>query len=265
MSGRLQGEPVLGSGLAPSGILASAASALPSPAHSAVTIFSRHDADSLVIPLSAQTLDGFREWALSESFPEVGRITFVDGEIIVDMSPESIEEHSAVKTEVCRVLANLVRSERLGQLHIDGVLISNKNARVSNEPDALFISRSMLQSGRLTFTAEKGRPESSKEIVGAVDWVLEIISPSSRRKDEQLLRTAYFEAGIAEYWLVDALVGADDDVKFQILVPSSGGYIPVEPHDGWLWSVTFGCAFRLSRLRDEDGYWLYTLDMQKTS
>jgi len=225
-----------------------------------ITFIPRDESESFVVPASAHALDGFREWALSESFPERGKITFVAGELIFDMSPESVEEHSEVKTEFSRVLAALVRERKLGRLHIDGVLITNKAAGVSNEPDALFLSKETLKSGRLIFTPEKGRPQSSKEIVGTVDWVLEIVSPSSRRKDTELLREAYFKAGIPEYWLANAL---GEDVDLQILVAGKDGYVAVDPRNDWLASPTFGCSFLLTRERDDDGFWQYTLHVQE--
>jgi Uma2 family endonuclease len=96
-----------------------------------------------------------------------------------------------------------------------------------------------------------------------VDWVLEIVSPSSRDKDQKKLRTAYFKAGISEYWLIDALVEDTEHVDFQILVAGQKGYQPITPVDGWLASPTFGCSFKLTRERDEDGFWEYTLHVQE--
>jgi Uma2 family endonuclease len=228
--------------------------------HSGITFFPDGDSESVRIPHSAGNFDGFRAWALSESFPQRGQFTFVGGELMVDMSPESLEEHNQVKTEVCRVLANLVRAKKLGRLYIDGVLISHAEAGVSNEPDALFVSKQTRESGRLTFTPERGRPQSSKEIVGSVDWVMEIVSPSSRRKDKILLRSAYFSAGIPEYWLIDVL---GDDIDFQILVPGDNEYTATTPVDGWKVSNTFGCSFKLSRDKDSDGLWEYTLQVRE--
>jgi Uma2 family endonuclease len=215
------------------------------------------------IPPTAYTWDGFRQWAASDDFPERGKITFVCGELIVDMSPESFEEHGAVKTEVCRVLTQLIRERGLGHYRIDRTLISHREAGLSSEPDSVFLTRDTIRSGRVTFVPEVGRPHSSKEIVGAVDWVLEIVSPSSRRKDKKLLRDAYFNAGIPEYWLIDALGEKGQAIDFQILVRAEGGYAAVQPKDGWLASPTFGCSFRLTREKDEDGFWQYTLDMQE--
>lgn len=212
--------------------------------------------EAISVPPTAGTLEGFREWALSDEFPERGKITFVAGGLIVDMSPESLEKHSEIKTEICRVLSNLVRDQKLGRLHIDGVLITNVTAGVSNEPDALFLSRQTIKSDRIKLTPAKNDPESSKEIVGTVDWVLEIVSPSSIKKDKVLLRKAYYESGIGEYWLIDAL---RDQVEFEILVPGDKEYEPVPPQDGWLASPTFGKRFKLEREKDEDDFWQYTL------
>jgi len=38
---------------------------------------------------------------------------------------------------------------------------------------------------------------------GAPDLVIEILSPSTRRRDEMLKRDLYEARGVAEYWLVD--------------------------------------------------------------
>ena len=225
----------------------------------AVTFLDDSEMDPVVVPASAATHDGFRAWALSDDFPERGKITFVDGGVIVDMSPESLEKHSEIKSEVSRVLLNLIREKNLGRLHIDGALITNRSAGVSNEPDILFLSKETLKSGNIELVAAKGDPESSKEIVGTVDWALEIVSPSSTKKDKVLLRRAYFKSGMGEYWLVDAL---GQEIQFDILVPGDSEYVAVEPQDGWLASPTFDKQFKLERDRDEDGFWQYTLHMK---
>ena len=38
---------------------------------------------------------------------------------------------------------------------------------------------------------------------GAPDWILEIVSPSSRRMDYRYKHTLYADAGVREYWIVD--------------------------------------------------------------
>ena len=38
---------------------------------------------------------------------------------------------------------------------------------------------------------------------GAPDWIIEIVSPSSRRMDYSTKNTLYSEAGVREYWIAD--------------------------------------------------------------
>ena len=224
-----------------------------------ITIYAPDARPAIVVPPAAATLDGFREWAVSDEFPESGRITFVAGEVIVDMSPESIEIHSFIKAEVSIVLGTLIRQQKLGRFFPDRVLLSNKDAGVSNEPDASFAFRETLRSKTARFVPSKDDPSISKEILGTVDWVLEIVSPSSKRKDKILLRKAYFDAGISEYWLIDAL---DEELEFQMLVRGDNEYKPIVPQDGWLTSPTFGKSFKLERALDDDGLVEYTLHMK---
>ena len=232
------------------------------PLFPAITFCDQEGALSFSVPASASSLDGFRQWALSDDFPERGKITFVAGELIIDMSPESLEEHSDIKSEICRVLLNLVRQQNLGRLHIDGVLVSNEAARVSNEPDILYLSKASLKSGRAKLTPAIGRPQSSKEIVGSVDWVLEIVSPTSMRKDKVLLREAYYQAGIDEYWIID---GLGQKIEFQLLTRGEKEFVAVERQDDWLQSPTFDRQFRLEREKEDDGSWRHTLHIQASA
>src|SRR4051812_9885338 len=81
---------------------------------------------SLEVPASAFTLAGFRAWVTSEDFPERVRVTFLNGEITLDMSNEELETHVAVKTEISQVLARLTKELKLGKFYGDGVLVSNE-------------------------------------------------------------------------------------------------------------------------------------------
>src|SRR5438270_1405074 len=91
----------------------------------------------LHIPADAHTLAGFRAWVLSDDFPEKQPVTFINGDIYLDMTKEDIFTHAAVKTPVAVELGALVRDEDLGDLFINGVLVTNVEANVSNNPDML--------------------------------------------------------------------------------------------------------------------------------
>jgi Uma2 family endonuclease len=224
--------------------------------HPTVPLASSHGQLCVRIPTRALTLQGFREWATSDDFPEHVRVAFIDNEVYVDMSNEEWEAHVGVKTEVYAVLAPLVRQEKLGKFYADGGLLTNEAAGVSNNPDACFCSRESLRSARVRVVARKGQPGRLQDLVGTPDWVLEVISDSSVGKDTEQLRKAYHKAGIPEYWLIDA---RGDEIQFTILIHRKAGYVAAGVKDGWQRSKAFGRDFRFTRQQDEFGLWEYTL------
>ena len=224
-----------------------------------ITIYSPDERPAIVIPAKARSWEGYREWALSDEFPERGNISFVNGEILIDMSPERIDTHNFVRLKVSAVLALLVETVKSGYMFADRTLFSNKQAGISTEPDAMLVSRESLKKGLVKFIPGGSSPLGAQEVVGCPDCVLEVLSVSSRKKDKVLLRKGYYDAGIAEYWLIDALT---NEIDFQMLVRGENQYEPVTPLDGWLASPTFGKSFKLERILHEDGFLEYTLHMK---
>jgi Uma2 family endonuclease len=214
---------------------------------------------SLRIPASAFTLDGFREWVKGEDFPEHVRVTYIGGEIYLDMSNEEIQTHVAVKTEVTRVLANLSRELDLGTLLGDGVLVTNEAADVSNNPDATFVTFGSMEAGNVRLIPRHGSESEFTEIEGTPDLVVEIVSNSSVAKDTTRLRGAYHRAGIPEYWLIDA---RGREVVFQILERRKKSYAAAPARGGWVRSRVFGRVFRLVREVNRAGLWRYTLQVK---
>ncbi len=215
----------------------------------------RRDAPGLFhIPPSAHTLDGFRAWI--ETLPEKTKVTFLGGEVYLDMSKEDIETHTKVKGELFAVLYQLVRAADFGQIFQDGVLLTNADAELSTNPDAVAIRWETLQSGKSRIVERNGK---HLELEGTPDWVLEVVSPSSVVKDTQFLKTAYHAAGIPEYWLVDA---RGPEIAFSIFTYRAAGYAAVRPTRGFHASPVFGQSFRLCRTRDRLGMWQYELQMR---
>lgn len=225
------------------------------PAVCAVTLFDRE----VVVPASAHTLSGFRAWALSKEFPERGRISFIDGEIFIDLSPEDLETHNQIRVEIGHVLPALNKKSKLGTFYANRALLSNEQANVSTEPDALFVTWESRESARVRLTPSESAEGQYVELVGSPDWVLEVVSDSSVRKDTHRLREGYFRAGIGEYWLIDA---RGDQINFQILVRGTTGFEPVTERKGWLASPLFQRRFRLVRERDRMDFWEYTLEVK---
>ena len=150
------------------------------------------------------SLSSFREWAGDEELPENIQLLYYRGEVWVDMARQQIFTHVAVKTEITRVLASLVKANKLGIYLVDGALVTNEEAELSANPDAVFVAHNALTAERVTLV--EGKEHGFVEIVGSPDMALEVVSDSSERKDTRILFEAYYKAGIREYWLVDAAV-----------------------------------------------------------
>jgi Uma2 family endonuclease len=94
------------------------------------------------------------------------------------------------------------------------------------------------------------------ELEGIPDMVLEVMSDSSVHKDTEQLRELYWQAGIREYWLVDA---RKEPLTFEILRHTAKGYIATRKQAGWLKSAVFGKSFQLTQRTDDLGYPEYRL------
>ncbi len=206
------------------------------------------------IPERVEDLATFRRWAHSDEFPEKGHVSFLAGEVWVDMSKEQFS-HNQVKGEVSAVLGRLARQGGLGRVFPDGYLLTNAEADLSTNPDAVFASVAGLRSGRVRLVA--GAEEGFVELEGMPDMVLEVVSPSSEEKDLVVMRDLYWRAKISEYWLIDV---RGERLEFVILRRTAKGYAAVRRQDGWMRSKAFGKAFRLTRQADALGYPEYTLE-----
>jgi Uma2 family endonuclease len=215
---------------------------------------------TIAVPPQALTHAGFRAWAVSDDFPERGRISFFEQEVVIDMSPEEFETHVKVKEAVSRGIAQLNRQLELGEFYSDGAFVTNEAARLSTEPDATFVSWEGFESGRVRLVPREGFPGEFMELVGSPDCVLEVVSRTSFRKDTIRLRRLYHLAGVREYWLINAL---DEEIDFQVLVHHPDDYEPAPVRGRWRMSAVFGRGFYLERRRNRLGRWTYTLRVKK--
>jgi Uma2 family endonuclease len=206
------------------------------------------------IPEWVVDLASFSRWADSDEFPEEGRICYLRGEVWVDMSKQQLFSHVEVKTEFTIVVGGHVRAKRIGRFFADGARIRHPEADISTVPDGTFVSTESSRSGRVRLI--EGAVHGYAELEGSPDMVLEVISDSSVQKDTVRLRQLYWEAGIREYWLVDA---RHEPLAFDILRHTPKGYVATRKQAGWIKSAVFGKSFRLTQQADEFGNPVYTL------
>lgn len=124
-------------------------------------------------------------------FPEDGqRHEIIDGEHYV--SPAPIPKHQRVSMRLSIRIGGFVEEHGLGEVFASpiDVLLSRHDIL---QPDLLFISKERLAILR------------EKNIQGAPDLVVEILSESTRRLDEKIKLARYEVLGVSEYWIVDPL------------------------------------------------------------
>ncbi len=94
----------------------------------------------VVIPPGIETLADFRRWALSDDFPETGRIDYINGRIEVDMSPEDLFTHGTLKSQLLSKLQFRADELQSGFVVCDRTRVSEVSAGLSAEPDIVFIA-----------------------------------------------------------------------------------------------------------------------------
>ena len=138
------------------------------------------------VPSWVVDLDSFCRWVESDDVPEKLRIWYLKGEVWIDMSKEQIFSHAVLKNEFNFVLTGLVKTGRLGLFLPDGPFLANVAADIGGNPDATFISKAALDANRVHLI--EGKKGGYVEVEGSPDMVLEVVSDSSVRKDNVVLR-----------------------------------------------------------------------------
>jgi Uma2 family endonuclease len=213
----------------------------------------------ILIPTGIHDLATFRDWVHGPGFPERGRIDWVQGRMEVDMSPEDLNTHGSPKSATAARLVEWVQDPELGTVFIDSTRIASVQADLSAEPDILVLLPQSLETGRATLVA-KASAEAGRyiEIQGAADLAVEFVSDSSTKKDNRHLRKAYHDAGIREYWIVDA---RHDPLVFELLRHRPQGYEPSLPDaEGFRHSEVLGRDVRLIRSGEKHGLVWFRLE-----
>ena len=123
------------------------------------------------------------------SLPDEIRVELIDG-VIYDMSsPTNL--HQLLAGEIYRILANFLRAKK-------GPCIPFiAPADVQLDCD----NRTIVQPDVFVVCDRKKIP--ANRVFGAPDFVIEILSPSTRKKDISIKTTKYLNAGVREYWIID--------------------------------------------------------------
>ena len=123
-------------------------------------------------------------------FPDDGkRHELIDGEHYVTPSPNT--KHQQVSGNLHWLIRSYLETHPVGKVFYApfDVLFSQFDVV---EPDLLFVS-----------TARLSDAVTSQHVTSAPDLIVEIGSPSTRRRDETIKRRLCERSGVKEYWIVD--------------------------------------------------------------
>ncbi len=122
--------------------------------------------------------------------PDGQRAELIDGQIY-DMAPPT-RKHQQIAGALYRKIADYIDANN-GSCEVDiapfAVFLNEDDYNNYVEPDISVI----CDPGKLT----------DKGCNGAPDWIIEIVSPGSRRMDYMIKLFKYRSAGVREYWIVD--------------------------------------------------------------
>ena len=123
-------------------------------------------------------------------FPDDGkRHELVDGEHYVTPSPNL--KHQKVSGNLHLLIGVWLEEHPIGQIFYAPFDVVFSRYDVV-EPDLLYVSN-----------ARAAEVLTSANVKGAPDLVIEIGSPSTRKRDETIKRHLYERSGVSEYWVVD--------------------------------------------------------------
>ena len=125
------------------------------------------------------------------ALPEGTRAELIDGQIYY-MAPPS-RRHQNLLFSISRVIADYI-DQKGGSCEVDiapFAVFLNENDKNYVEPDIAVI----CDTSKL----------NDRGCNGAPDWIIEIVSPASRKMDYFTKLFKYRTAGVREYWIVDPL------------------------------------------------------------
>ena len=161
------------------------------------------------------------------NLPDGMRVELIDG-VIYEMSAPTLT-HQTISFYFARTFDDFIRKNKgKCKVYISPVDVRLEFATTDMtvvQPDVLVI-------------CDRSKDEDKKTVKGAPDYILEVLSPSSRKIDTNLKLRKYRETGVREYWIVDYDSGVVIKNVFTdgewTKIYTTSDVVPVEIYDGKL-------------------------------
>ena len=131
-----------------------------------------------------------KTWEDVLRMPDDGnRYEFIGGRLY--MTPAPVTRHQRVVMRLCSALSRILVDSGRGESFCAPLLVEFPGTGDRVQPDLLFISN------------ERRAIIGEKQVTGAPDLVVEILSPSTAHRDRGVKLDLYARHGVRQYWIVD--------------------------------------------------------------
>lgn len=134
----------------------------------------------------------FRAWLDERPSSDIGHYELLNGRIVV--SPPAGWPHGRIGARVTRVLDQHAERHRLGQA-FDSSTGFDLPSGDTLEPDASLVTTARWSAAPA--------PVLGQFLKVVPDLVVEILSPSTRNRDQSEKKDVYARNGVDEYWIID--------------------------------------------------------------
>ena len=123
------------------------------------------------------------------ALPEGQRAELIDG-VIYDMAPPS-RIHQELSGELFAMIREYIKT-------------NNGSCKIYPAPFAVFLNEDDKNyvEPDISVICDPNKLDD-KGCIGAPDWIIEIVSPSTKRMDYMIKLFKYRTSGVREYWIVD--------------------------------------------------------------
>lgn len=151
------------------------------------------------------TIDNSRRYSIEdyEKLPDEPRVEIIDGHLFLMEAPSLW--HQKIAGAIFAQVWNYIRDKKKPCQ----VYIAPTDVKLMVEDDHTMVQPDIL------VVCDKDKERDKRRIIGAPEWVVEILSPSTRKKDMQIKRKKYEEAGVREYWMVDLKAQIVHAIEFE--------------------------------------------------
>jgi Uma2 family endonuclease len=134
----------------------------------------------------------FRRWVEQRPRSDINRYELIDGRIV--MTPPAGWTHSSLASTLGLLINQHVRNRKLGKVFESSAGYDLPSGDTV-EPDLTFVSAERFAA------AVPSTPDQFLRVVP--NLVVEILSPSTARRDQTEKKDIYARNGVHEYWIVD--------------------------------------------------------------